>query len=148
MKLIIALLLLAATSSLVHWYAPTKDKSWLGKSNLRLDAKRVDREALHDAMLPKLREHFFPDPSLQLQSSGPRGLLLSTLGADKEASVTITEDMIGNFIYKLFRDQSVFDFAYAISGGSDNTIEKFFDEPAGEVLGQLELKLAEKKLLI
>lgn len=144
MKLIIALLLLAGTSSFLHWYSPVNDKSWLGKSNLRLSAKKkVDKEALHDGMLAKLREEFFPDPAVQLKSSGPRELLLSTLGADKESSVTITEDMVGTFFYKLFREQSVFDIAYAVSGAGDNTIEKYANDAAGEDVGQLELKLAD-----
>lgn len=92
--------------------------------------------------LAEMQQELFPDPSYRLKLTGPRELLLSTLGALDDPTVTITENTLGKFFFDLLLDQSIFDASLLLSGGDENTVNQYAADPE-EVLDPLELKLAE-----
>ena len=107
--------------------------------------ERNEEEDLGDGIrmsLSQMQQELFPDPSYRLKLTGPRDLLLSTLGAKDDSPVTISEDTLGKFFFDLLLDQSIFDASLLLSGGGDNIVNQYNADPE-EFLDPLELKLAE-----
>lgn len=138
-----ALILLALISTIIILLSSDKNTSLLRKSNSVLDAESSsDVEDPRVGLLAKVQD-MYPDPSLRVKASGPRELFLSSLSGQKDSSVTITEDMIGNFFFDLVHDQAIYDAAVALSGAIDGGELEFASKSDSEDLDPLESKLAE-----